>query len=227
VEGIEALVEDRTKAIVDPLDDLHDLVVSRTDALLQPGRIQAALAPMWEGIAAIAEDFAVAREAAEGQQELIEGLGEVVDRVERLASELRARVEGEQQVLTAVVKEGVASELDAMVDEVRQLGASYHRVATELGEQVQRLRRTSDEVVGGLQRRDRLIQDEVVERLVTALDRVIELGGRNRRKVSKALADAAATGAARSGDWEQPPLEAGPTRVTLRREGSEPTEEPE
>lgn len=224
VEGIESLVEDRAKSIVDPLDDLRDLVVSRTDALLQPGRIQAALAPMWEGIAGIAEDLAVAREAAQGQQQVIDGLGEVVERVERVASQLRARVEDEQDALTSVVKEGVSSELHEVVDEVRKLGASYHRVATDLGEQVQRLRRTSDEVVGALQRRDRLIQDEVVERLVAALDRVVDLGGRSRRKVSKALADAAADGAARSDDWEGPTPDAGPTRVTLRREEDEETE---
>ncbi|MBW3661823.1 MAG: hypothetical protein KY469_01895 [Actinobacteria bacterium] len=225
VEGLESLVEDRAKTIVDPLDDLHDLVVSRTDALLEPGRIQAALAPMWEGIAGIAEDFAVAREAAQGQQQVIDGLGEVVERVERVASQLHARVEDEQDALTSVVKEGVASELHEVVDEVRKLGASYHRVATDLGEQVQRLRRTNDEVVGALQRRDRLIQDEVVERLVTALDRVVELGGRSRRKVSRALADAAADGAAKAGDWERPPPDMGPTRVTLRREEGEETTE--
>lgn len=218
VESLEVTLESRTQQVLEPLDDLHDLVASRTDALLQPGRIQAALAPIWEGIATIAEDLGNARDAATKQQDVVGELGDVVGSIERLAGDLAGRVKGEEDAIKKVVREGVASELDEVLSEVRKLGASYHRVATDLGEQVQRLRQTSDEVVGSLQRRDRMLQDEVVERLVTALDQVVDLGGRSRRKVAKALAEAAADGIAKAGDWEQPEITAGPTRVTLRRE---------
>lgn len=221
VEGLEGALEARTQSVLEPLDDLHDLVASRTDALLQPGRIQAALAPIWEGIATVAEDLGKAREAAADQQGVIDDLRELVGGIERLTGDLAGRVKGEEEALTSVVRQGVSAELDDVVTEVRKLGASYHRVATDLGEQVQRLRQTSDEVVGSLQRRDRMLQDEVVERLVTALDQVVDLGGRSRRKIAKGLADAAADGAARAGEWEQPEIAAGPTRLTLRREDDE------